>query len=182
MKFKKVLAAATVSVMALSSISCRATERYYNELEYIERTTPIRCRLDYGDFWLPGGWEEISEGSYQYIDPEDESNNAYLTVTYETNDYVGDENYQFTCNQHDLICEEFPDATVNTILEGGINDDAGAIYRIDTGDMFIYRWYMVRSGDQVLFEVITDDGELLETEMYEQNELELGIMSFEWNR
>lgn len=177
MKIRKVLAVILTAVMALSSTACKARERYLAEYEEAVSTTPVRCQLEYGQFDLPHGWEETGEGSYQ-LKGDDEYYSYYLTVSYATNGYVDDDRYMFPNDNYDPIHQEFPDADIYVLMEGGINDDAAAVYLIENGDTYIVRWYRVRAGDQVLFEMTTTDAGVQDSEA--MNQVDSAVNFFYW--
>ncbi len=178
MSNKKVLAIIMVSVMALGSTSCKARERYLTEYEEVYSTTPVLSELEYGSLELPHGWEETGPGSYELIG-DDEYYSYYLTVSHDTNDYVGDDRYMFPNDNDEPIHQEFPDADIYVLMEGGCNDDAAATYLIENGDTYIVRWYRVRAGDQVLFELTTPDAGVQDSEV--MSELDQAVIRFDWN-
>lgn len=178
MKIRKVLAIVLISAMAFGSTACRARERYLAEYEEVISTTPVRCDLEYGRFDLPHGWEETGTGSYQLIG-DDEYYSYYLTVTYDTNDYVDDDRYMFPNDNDEPIHQEFPDADIYVLMQGGISDDAAAVYFIENGDTYIVRWYRVRAGDQVMFELTTPDAGVQDSETMSQ--IDHTVNGFHWN-
>lgn len=178
MKTRRVLAIILISVMALGSTACRARERYLREHEADLASRPIRCNLDYGRFDLPPGWEELSPGSYEQTG-DDEYYSYHLTVSYDTNDYSGDDRYYFQNDGEELVRQEFPDAEIDVLLRGGISDDAAGEYLIADGDTYIVRWYRVRAGDQVMFELTTPDATVTDSEAMEQ--IDHAVNSFHWN-
>lgn len=177
MKIRKVAAVILVLVMASGSTACRARERYLKEREAIEASSPLRCDLDYGRFDLPPGWEEIRPGSYE-LTCDDEYYSYSLTVSYDTNDYTGDDRYNFPNDNYEPIHQAFPDADIYVLLEGGISDDAAAEYLIENGDTYIVRWYRVRAGDQVMFELTTNDASVQDSEVLMQ--IDNTVSWFHW--
>lgn len=177
MRIRKVAAVILVLVMASGSTACRARERYLKEREAIEVSRPVRCSLDYGRFELPPGWEEIRPGSYEF-NGDDEHYSYNFTVSYDTNDYTDDDRYSFPNDNEESVHQEFPDADIQVLLEGGISDDAAVEYLIGNGDTYIVRWYRVRAGDQVMFELTTNDAAVQDSEVLMQ--IDNTVSWFHW--
>ena len=179
MKFRKVIAVIMVSVMAFGVTSCKARERYLREQELTQPSSALHCSFDYGRFDLPPGWVETAPGSYELTTDNDDYYSYYFTVTYETNDYTGDDRYMFAEDNDEPIHQEFPDDEVYTLSSGGVGDDASATYMIEAGDTYIIRWYRVRAGDQVMFELTTPDAGVQDREVYW--DIEFSVTGFVWN-
>lgn len=176
MKTKSVLAVFMIPVMMFGFASCKARERYLNSEEAVMEARPIRASFDYGRFDLRPGWTEVNPGSYEYTDGDQ---SYYLTVRHDTNDYTESDYHDFPSDSYDSVHQEFPGSQINVILSGWIEDDAAAVYEIETGDTYIVRWYRVKPGDQVTFELTTSDAAVLDSEA--MMTAEEAVNFFHWN-
>ncbi len=185
MKIKKVLAVLAVSALALSSMSCRATERYRRAQEEEAANRPLRCSKEFGRYEFAPGWIEAgSNGSdfYYYYPSEFEDYDVVpydIAVVHSANDYSLENNVNFCGDEYQNIVEAYGEDAVNNVSNVATDGERWVTFEIITDDIHFYRWYTLGDYEQVLFELtINDEASFDDDDLYE---VENGVYSFSWD-
>ena len=163
MKIKKVLAVLAISALALSSMSCRATERYRRAQELRELSKPLRCTKEFGRYQFPAGWVEAgaNEPDYYYYYPREYADSDtvpyYVVVCHSENEYSEEDNHYFCNDEYQNLVETYGEDAVDITGNGQCDQGQFAMFEITTDEAHIYQWYILGDYEQVLFELTVED-------------------------
>ena len=185
MRIKKALSVLVITALALSSMSCRATERYRRAQELEAANSPLRCSKEFGRYYFNPGWSEAeSNDPYSFVYYPSEYSDAdsapyYLTITYSENEYLEDDHSTFCNDEYQKLVEIYGEDAVNVRGNGTGSGYAFVLYEIITEDVHIWRRYVLRDYEQVLFELtVEDESYYTEDLYYETDEVS---NRFRWN-